>query len=390
MISQRQLRRLHEVGMRFLAPLTPYQTYIALVEEGLKLSKAEWGSVFIPTKHGFKKVYASLPSLLSVVPRKQGTVYTAFHTRKSVVYTKQQIRQLHLYHPEFKGLKIASAVMVPVSYGNESMGVLCLHATRPHHFTKELVQVLELFSTMAFLSMRKTQLYEQLEKALEQRDLFIAMASHELKTPLTAASLYSDMLNTKLASKALPEMRLSQSIVSELSRLKRLVKELLQIESIKKGKMEYNWEKCSIQQIIKQAVKSIKQVYPFHTIYVKYHLTTGKDIVFGDFDKLLQVITNLLTNAAKYSLPNSMITILLEEKEDSLVVSVIDKGKGIHKKDLPKLFDKFYKGENSLHEGMGLGLYLIKHIVDTHGGTLTVQSALNKGTTVSVQLRKYV
>lgn len=388
MISQRQLKRLHRAGQRFLAPLSPFDTYVALVEEGRKLSRAEWGSVFIPEGDGFKKVYASLPSLLPVRPRRKGTVYKAFSSRKSVIYTEKQLKALPINHPEFRGLSIRSAVMVPICYGTESMGVLCLHSTQKNHFTKESVQMLELFGSMAVICIRKTQLYEQVQKALEQRDLFISIASHELKTPLTAAILYSDLLKNKLQEKAVPEVKLSESLSSEIARLKRLINELLQVERIKEGSLQYEWRKCSMQEVIKQAVIHFKTLYPFHTVYVKQHTHDSRDSVFGDFDKLLQVVTNLLINAAKYSLPTQKITVVLEEQNSLIKVCIADNGRGIPEKDLTNIFDKYYKGQNSLHEGMGLGLYLTKHIIDTHGGHVSVESALNKGTTVVIELPK--
>ncbi len=390
MISPQQLKKLHEAGQRFLAPLTPYETYVALVEEGIRLSKATWGSVFIPDKQSFKKVYASLPSLIAVRPRKKGTVYKAFSTRKSVIYTKKQVYFLKKYHPEFHDLPVKSAVMIPISYGREAMGVLCLQATKENHFSKELIQILEIFGSMAFICIRKTHLYEQVQKALELRDLFISIASHELKTPLTAATLYSDLLKSKLQAKALPEMKLSESLSHEISRLKRLINDLLQIEHIKKGSLHYEWEKCSMQHVIKEAVEEFTHLYPFYKVSIKYHLYKGLDTIVGDFDKLLQVITNLLTNAARYSTPEDSITVVLEEQDNTIVIHVIDKGKGIPQSDIPNIFEKFYKGENSSHEGMGLGLYLTKNIVDNHGGAITVDSKLHKGTTFSVKLPKYL
>lgn len=385
MISQKDLEALYKAGQQFLHSLTPEQTYMALVEEGKKLCHAQWGSVFLPTPNGFKKVYSSIPSLLLVKPRKRGTVYKAFTFNKPHIYTQNEVRIMKKNHSEFSRLPIQSVVLIPLSYGDDSMGVVAFQSNKKNHFTKETVDILQLFCSTAFLCIQKTLLLEEKIKALNHRDLFISIAAHELKTPLTSALLYTQALEKKLQKNLTSERKLSSAIFDELTRLSRLINEFLQVEQIKKGKMNYQFESCSLSKIIQCAVVDFKQIYPFHTVEIVNHLGEDVDKVKGDFDKLIQVVTNLLQNAAKYSAPNERITVLLERNDGRICLSIIDRGKGIPKKDIPNIFDKFYKGKNSIHEGMGLGLYLIKNIIEQHQGRLYVTSEVKKGTTIKIQ-----
>jgi signal transduction histidine kinase len=109
------------------------------------------------------------------------------------------------------------------------------------------------------------------------------------------------------------------------------------------------------------------------------------DYVFGDFDKLLQVVINILNNAAKYAPAHSTVTISLGKEEKTLYIRIADEGKGIAKEDLPKIFNKYYQSEKK-KKGLGLGLYLVRSIVRLHGGHITVVSTVGKGTTLTIFL----
>lgn len=375
-------------GLKFLDPLSNDEIYTTLVEEGKKLSGADWGTVYVEKREKLIKVYTSSPLLLRIRPRKKGFVASAWMSKKPFLYNASQTKELRETHKEFKELGVKSSLIIPISYGGESMGLLSLHSHKDHNFNQQDIKVLLLFCSLAFMCIRKTQLYNEARKALELRDLFISIAAHELKTPLTAASLYGDLLRTKLSESNSPEAKWSAALSQEVARLTKLINELLQIDLIKAEKLAYSWQRCSVEGVITEAVKHFHAQYPFRKILFKNNTRKNEDLVVGDFEKLLQAISNLLNNAAKYSPINTPITIELEAKNSGIGIWVIDEGAGIPQKDIPRLFEQFYKGQNSLHEGMGLGLYLIKNIIDHHKGKLQVYSELNKGTTVEIFLPK--
>lgn len=371
-----------ESCLKFLVPMTSEKIYKSIVDEARKLVDADAGSVYIKGSSSWKKVYASHRILYNIQTRPAGTVQKVFESRKAFIHTDSLIAKSH---PEYVMLGFKSFIIVPLSYGGETMGVLCLQSKKSHNFSPEKTRILTFFCSMAFLSIRKTQLYMEAMSALQTRDLFIAMASHELKTPLTSIHLYLDLLNKHFANSS--DARYVEALSTEVFRLTTFVKDLLQVDLIKKGKLPYRWKEFSAESVIEQAITTFKQTHPFSIIYYK-NLASGIALVKGDFNKLLQVVINLLTNAAKYSEKTSPIMLSLQQKDNAVVISVEDHGRGIPKKDIPKIFNQYYKAKNSVNEGMGLGLYIIKNIVNQHSGEIYVESVINKGTKVIVILPK--
>jgi len=356
--------------------------YKSIVDEARKLVNADAGSVYIKDKREWKKVYASHTSLYKITTRPTGTVQKVFESRKPFIHTDSLITKSH---PEYYQLGFKSFIIVPISYGGEIMGVLCLQSKNPNNFTSEETRILTFFCSMAYLSIRKTQLYSEAMEALKTRDLFIAMASHELKTPLTSIHLYIDLLRKKFANS--PDNRYVEALSTEVFRLTTFVKDLLQIDLIKKGKLPYRWKEFSLESVIEQAITSFKQTHPWSTVYYK-NLIKENVAVKGDFNKLLQVVINLLHNAAKYSERTAPIMLMLQQKGNSICVSIEDRGRGIPKGDISRIFEQYYKATNSVNEGMGLGLYIIKNIIQQHNGNIEVKSVVNRGTKITVVLPK--
>ncbi len=141
--------------------------------------------------------------------------------------------------------------------------------------------------------------------------------------------------------------------------------------------------------MIEKAVDRYKFIKNNHTIIIERHVAKSEDFVIGDFNKLLQVVANLINNAIKFSPATASIIISLSKEKKTLVLRVADSGEGIDTADLPKLFQEFYKGANSLRdqkEGLGMGLMLAKHIIAAHKGTIEILSEKDRGTVVEVKL----
>lgn len=237
---------------------------------------------------------------------------------------------------------------------------------------------------MASLAIRKTQLYDESKKALEVRDLFISMAAHELRTPITTISGYSQLLYSKLGGSASVESRWISDLAWETLRLTHLVNELLEVDRIKGGQFQYTFEECSLREIIRRAISDFHFIHPEHKVILEDKLNGG-DLVIGDFDKLLQLVINLLDNAAKFTPPEKEINLTLNFKSSYIIFTVKDQGHGITGKDLPQVFEKYYRGE-VIKEGMGIGLFLVKNIVNQHHGTINIFSKENRGTRVKIKL----
>jgi signal transduction histidine kinase len=373
-------KKIYASALKLLYQLTPEQTYETIVEEAKKLIKAKYGTIILFQNNNLKRVYASSPLIYEVTPRKKGKTFKVYKNQEPYLLSQKKLFQLH---PEFKKLNVGSDMGVPLTFSNKTYGVLSLFSYEKTPFTNDDLAILQLFSSVASLAIRNMQLYSDIKKSLADRDLFIALAAHELKTPLTSISIYSQLLLQREVG-----TNIKIKLFTEVTRLKNLINELLQINQIKTGQLQFIFQKCDFSSVIENAITVFKNMHD-HPIKFKKLVKTKYTYINGDFDKLLQVITNLLNNAAKFSSPTSPITISLAYHESSYILSIADKGVGMQKKELLKIFDQFYKGSSQQTPGLGLGLFLVKNIIDYHKGKIHVTSKLHKGTTFSIALPMY-
>lgn len=381
---ERTLRKINKAALKFLQPLSLEETYINIVEEAIKLVGTEFGSIFLEQDGNLHRVYSSSSSFLTIQPRKRGFIHKTFSTRKPMVINISKVVKIH---PKLAQIGVKFIVIIPLAYKNKSIGVLTTQTSKSEHFSGRDLEVLKLFGSMASLAIRKNQLYQESIRALETRDLFISMAAHELRTPLTSVNGYIQLLYQKLAKPGSEDniSRWVEQLSWESSRLTNLVNELLEINRIKNEQLQYSWKECNLQEIIQRSLVNFKFTNPQREVVFETdtELPVG---VIGDFDKLIQAILNILDNAAKFSPNDSIIELTLRVKKRFLILEIKDYGKGIAKKELKKIFERFYRISNSLVEGMGIGLFLAKYIIVSHKGSIKVFSKLNKGTRVEVRL----
>lgn len=377
------LKRIYKASLNFLAPLTPEKTYATIVKEAIKFVGAQWGSILLEQDGELERVYSSIPFNQQIKHRKRGFLYKAFERRKPTIL---KIKDIENIHPEIKNLSIASDVIIPLSYHNKAIGILAILSKNEERFSEEEINTLFLFGSMASLAIQKAQLYDETRKALETRDFFISAAAHEIKTPVTTIFGYAQLLfdNTKKAKRCKAEW--IDSLHSECYRLKFLINDFLETSRISTGRLHYNLKECRLKTIIDRAVDNFRFNYPDRKLILRNNIRTKNDIVIGDSDRLIQALTNLLDNAAKFSTPDTTILLTLKSNDSDFIITIKDDGRGIDKKDLPKIFDRYFKGSGNQHEGLGLGLFLVKTIIEYHHGSIRLQSRLNKGTRAELKL----
>lgn len=380
------LEKINKAALKFLTPLTPQETYAIIVKEAIKLGNVEYGTIHLEQEGRLERVYASLPILYQIIPRKDGNTYKAFNERRIII--DDNIDRLTKIHPQLKQLGIRQSIFIPLSYRNKSIGVFVISTRKKENFNTKEFDALKLFGSMATLAIRKAQLYSETIKALETRDLFIAMAAHELRTPITTIHGYTQLLQRRLSGKNVSESRWIKELSWETQRLILLVNELLEVNRIKEGQLRYVWKECSIKTILQRSIANLSFTHPDRKILLQDRINSSPDIVIGDSDKLIQVFNNILENAAKFSPSSTNIIVSLRVTARHFVVTVKDKGKGIDEQHLSKVFDGFYRKAKDTEQGMGLGLFLAKNIVKIHHGSTNIRSKLNKGTIVEVKLPK--
>lgn len=218
------------------------------------------------------------------------------------------------------------------------------------------------------------------------KDEFISVASHELKTPLTVVKGYGQILLQKL--EALPERaaeaRLSRQILDQADRMSALADRLLDVSRIQFGRLQLERQQVDLAELVRQVSESMQVGIPDHAIRVRAEQPVEALV---DPDRIEQVLSNLISNAAKYSPAGTDIEVTLEQREDHALISVRDHGPGIPREQQPFIFQRFYRARTGEGKrGLGLGLYLSKGIVEAHGGRIWFESEEGKGTTFYVLL----
>lgn len=230
---------------------------------------------------------------------------------------------------------------------------------------------------------------DQLSQALKWRDEFLSIASHELKTPLTTLSLQNQMALLKVgrenAPTSLDNAKLKQLFTNngkQLSKLNRLIEDLLDTTKIKAGTLTVTPERINFSNLVKEVLdRYYEQLAHMKSINLKI-----EDSVFVNCDafRTEQVIVNLISNAVKYA-PNSDLGITLEKNKNQAILKIKDTGEGIPTDKLNSIFERFKRyNNNKFVNGLGLGLYIVKQIVEAHNGEIQVASENGKGTEFTV------
>jgi PAS domain S-box-containing protein len=244
-------------------------------------------------------------------------------------------------------------------------------------------------------SISQMEALRKLNESDKLKSDFIKMASHELKTPVTSIKGYVQLVLAALKDEENKEKALSPSLIKlslvsidkQITRLTRLMSELLDLSKIETGKLELNKEVFNLNELVIETVQDVLYTNPKHRINISHDFGCT---VFGDKDRIGQVLINLLTNGIKYSPDSDKVDILIQQQgKDNVSVSVRDYGIGIDKKYHDKIFDRFYRVEGKLEQtypGFGIGLFIAKEIIQQHEGSVYFSSEKGKGSVFTFTL----
>jgi DNA-binding response OmpR family regulator/two-component sensor histidine kinase len=216
---------------------------------------------------------------------------------------------------------------------------------------------------------------------------FVSIVSHELRTPLTTIKGFTDMVLEGDAGEINEEQREFLTIVKQDSdRLVALVNDLLDISRIESGRIDLDIKALDLGSVVRDVVRTLKPSIDEKGQTLQVDIDPELSPIMGDSDRLHQVVTNLLSNAYKYTPDSGSLTIKVAKEGDLAKVSVSDTGVGISKEDQERLFTRFFRADSSLTRdvgGTGLGLTIVKSLVEMHGGTVSVVSEPGIGSTFS-------
>jgi len=223
-------------------------------------------------------------------------------------------------------------------------------------------------------------------KAIERKDEFIGIASHELKTPLTSLKAYLQLMS-HYKKEEVPEQIKSFIVKAEgsLGKLQTLVNDLLDVSKIQAGKLYFNQSPISVNELVTICIENAGYMFPDSRMI--YHPGTDYRIN-GNVERLEQVLMNLINNAVKYSPLNKDVILSVEKEDDHVRISVTDFGIGLSPEQQDKIFERFYRvdDKNFLTSGLGMGLYISMEIINNHKGKMGVESTIGKGSTFYVLL----
>jgi two-component system phosphate regulon sensor histidine kinase PhoR len=229
------------------------------------------------------------------------------------------------------------------------------------------------------------------KEVAEMKNDFVSSVSHELRTPLASIKAYVEMLIDGEADDEKTTREFYEVIQNEANRLSRLIDNILNISRIESGLVQISKHPQSLMVILKEALEVIAPQAKMRQISVVEQLTPAFYQTNADKDMLYQAVLNLLSNAVKYTPERGTITVqtTVDEAKRKVITRISDTGVGIPPKDLPFVFDKFYRAEanNHMAKGTGLGLSLVKHIIETvHRGRIFVESHVGKGSCFGFEL----
>lgn len=287
----------------------------------------------------------------------------------------------------------AQARYLPLQTGQGTVGVLGVQPQAGRGpLTPEQVRLLEAFASQTALAIERVLYAEQASQAQllqateKLQSALLNSISHDLRTPLV--SITGALSSLREDSDALPlEIRqeLIETAYDDAGRLNRLVANLLNMTRIEAGALQIDWEPGDVQDLIGSALQQLGGRLGDHAVQVQ--ISEDLPLVQMDFVLMVQVLVNLLDNAAKYSPPGAAVEVQAQVEQDWMVLRVLDCGPGIPDEDLPHVFDKFYRVKRPNNVGgIGLGLAICKGIVDAHGGRIQAENRPGSGSVFTVWL----
>lgn len=268
-----------------------------------------------------------------------------------------------------KPIEILSQAQREISNGNYNVRV-------PTNGEDEFSKLGDGFNVMA----------SSISKHEEIRQRFISDVSHEFQTPLTAIQGFAKILEEEPLDKE-QYQKYGSIILHNSKRLTKLSKDMLNLTIYENDSFKLNNTRFSLSQQLSLVVESLRKEAADKNISISIEQQKRDVVIEGDSDRLEQVWLNLLSNAIKYSNENSCIKVIIKRGKKDVTVNIIDYGIGISKEELSNVFDRFYRIDKSRSvEGNGLGLSIVKSIIDLHKGSINVSSVENEGTTVTVEI----
>jgi two-component system phosphate regulon sensor histidine kinase PhoR len=234
--------------------------------------------------------------------------------------------------------------------------------------------------------------YTEVKKSQDLRSDFVANVSHELKTPLTSIKGFLEVIESSAKDDPQMQKKSIKIMQTQANKMQILIDDLLMLNRIEQQEHIKLRDGVSINEVLKEVISNCTELANEKSINIKFINSKKDSIVKGDKEKLTVLFKNILDNAIKYSSPNTEISLEANSKNGKVLIAISDQGIGIPKKDILRITERFYRSDNGKKlkiEGTGIGLSIVKHIINQHEGELRISSIEGKGSEFTVELNEF-
>ena len=323
------------------------------------------------------------------VHRRQNIVSDVLQTQKTLLVSDvtpaylETLGQSAEHLQLLRGLDPSSFIIVPLIARGQPLGTLAFGASHgSRRYGHSDVRLAEALASRAALALDNARLHASLERAICARDEVLGLVAHDLRNPLNSINLSAQVLERRFSKEGAGEnKKTAENIRSSAQRANRLIEDLLDVTRIEAGQLSIELGPFAAGQLVLDVVEQQQLLASASSIELRSEVAGTLPEIWGDRNRCLQVLENLIGNALKFTPPGGRVTVGAAPGEGEVRVWVADSGAGIAAEDLPHVFDRFWQAKKTERSGAGLGLQICKGLIEGHGGRIWVESALGRGTT---------
>ncbi len=352
---------------------------------------AAWGVLLVQDEHSTLDIFPGSSLTPELIEMATERVVDAFSSLVEVPLAPDApVRRVHETAPACTGVgSLRAQILLPLVVGTKITGLAFVFGDQSDDYSTSQLFLFSMLVNQLAATLENSRRYQEVAELDRMKSDFVAIASHELRTPIHNIRGFAKLLLDGKVQDAETQREFLSIMDEQSDHLARLVNDILDVSRMDAGRVTMRRETVGVDELVREAVAQFKSTAGEKAIAIETILPPHLPAVEGDRERLGQVLTNLVSNAIKFSPEHSTITVRAEASEDELVIAVQDEGIGIPAEALPRVFDQFYQVANSATRtqgGSGLGLYISKQIAQAHGGRIWAESELGKGSTFSFAL----
>ncbi len=385
--------RLQTITAALSESLTPAQVAEVIIDQGVMASGADSAFIALLTQNGTELEVLDAPGHDTTLLEewRRFSIHTpvplaeTVRTRKPIWLesTAARIERYPHLANEYSQANYGAWLSIPLMVEGRAVGGMSLSFSEAHPLSEDDRAFILALGQQCAQAIERARLYEaQLsartaaEAANRTKDEFLATLSHELRTPLNAMLGWTKLLRTRKFDES-TAARALETIDRNTKSLATLIEDILDVSRIIRGKLHLHIRPIELTPVIEAAIDAVQSAADAKAIQIEFILDPSAGIVSGDPDRLQQVVWNLLSNAIKFTPKGGRVEVELSRIDSFVQIRVSDTGKGISPEFLPFVFDRFRQADSSItrsYGGLGLGLAIVRHLIEMHGGTVRAES----------------